>query len=123
MLGVLNGWVGERIVVVVSRYGIPGVNFNGERIYGLHILAGICVKNTYFKVVDEYTRNRHKQDRIDKNMTDIFLVRRNMIISVLNAWSERGLLDHIVICWLAFYCRWYRNRNVIVKIRGMKIES
>lgn len=64
--------------------------------------------------------NKHDTDGVDnrdQRMIDLFLVRRNLIGSVCDVWSRRGLAGGlsdlvVVICRLAFCCTWYRTRNV-----------
>lgn len=74
----------------------------------IHILAPVMVSI----IISIY--------RVDKIMIDEFLVRKNILSSLHDMWSRRGLgwglLDHMVVIWrLILYCRWYRTRNASEK--------
>lgn len=85
---------------MISGYGVLGANDNCERISGLCASVSTSVANTYFthEDVHKYLWNRHN---VDKSMIDLYLVRRNMMSSVHDVRSRRGLgrglLDHLLM--------------------------
>lgn len=92
------------------------VNYSGQRIRRLCALAGMSVADTYLNhnAANKYTKYRYREDRIDRIMGGRFLVRRNVLRSVYDVRSKRGLggvwSDHVVVIYrLAFCYRWYSN--------------
>lgn len=81
-----------------------------ERIYSMCIGMHECCRYVqYFKHKDvqNYIWYRHKEDRVNKSITDMFLVRKNKISSEHHVWSRRVLegclLDHMVVIYGTVY--------------------
>ena len=56
----LNGWIGDRMTRdgITSAFGVPGENYNGERVVEFCTERGLCVGKSYFKhrSLHKYTR-------------------------------------------------------------------
>lgn len=79
------------------------------------------VDSLSYENIHKKTWHRHGEDREDKSMFDLFLVRRNMVGSVHAVRSRRGLggggvmRSYGMIGLVVLYCIWYRTRNMSVE--------
>ena len=95
MLGDLNGWIGDRVrASITGAFGVPGENDNERRVVEFYAERGMCVGNIYFKQksLHEYTRVGRGQGRVEvRSMTDLVLVKNDMLRLVQDVWALRGM--------------------------------
>ena len=91
---------------------------------------GLCVGNTYFKhrSMHKYTRVVRDRDGVEiKNMIDVVLVKRGMLLYVQDVRAVRGISDHhYVMCKVRLVGAWIKRRDVVVrasKIRSEKLRE
>ena len=102
VLGDLNAKVGEReIDGVVGKFGVPGVNENGECLVEMCVERGLIVGNTWFqkKMIHKYTWERDNGD--ERSLIDYVLIEskyKNRLkdVSVFRG-AAGGMSDHYLV--------------------------
>ena len=104
VLGDMNAKVGEHeIDGITGKYGVPGVNENGERLVELCAERGLIVGNTWFKKREnqKYTWIGDGDRNGQKGMIDLVLIGRAYVKRLLDVSVKRGLRvdrgDHALV--------------------------
>ena len=102
VLGDLNAKVGERERgEVVGKFGVPGVNENGECLVELCEERSMIVGNTWFekKLINKYTWERENGN--DRSLLDYILVqskwKRSLIDVTVRRGVAAGISDHYLV--------------------------
>ena len=102
VLGDLNAKVGDRGVDgVIGKYGVPGVNENGERLVEVCIERRLSVGNTWFqkRMIQKYTRERENGQ--ERSLIDYVLVdeRSKRFLEDVNVYrgAAGGMSDHYLV--------------------------
>lgn len=107
-MGEFNGWVWER-AEVVSRYRVPDENDSGEKTHGMCVSVAMSIANTHFRHEDVHKYICcYRENRVDRGVIDMFLVRKNAVGSLNDVQCMRllkgGFSDHMmVVCRLALH--------------------
>lgn len=121
LLGDLNARVGDVPVEgVVGKYGVPGINENGERLIRLCMERELVVGNTWYekKLKHKYTWVRQENGRVvDRALMDYVIVSkkgRDRLLDVRVLRGEGGgMSDHFLVEGrLRVGRRWVRRLNV-----------
>lgn len=102
VLGDLNAKVGDRGVDgVIGKYGVPGVNENGERLVEVCIERRLSVGNTWFqkRMIQKYTREGENGQ--ERSLIDYVLVdeRSKRFLEDVNVYrgAAGGMSDHYLV--------------------------
>ena len=102
VLGDLNAKVGDRVVEgVIGKYGVPGVNENGERLVEVCIERRLSVGNTWFqkRMIQKYTREGENGQ--ERSLIDYVLVdeRSKRFLEDVNVYrgAAGGMSDHYLV--------------------------
>ena len=102
VLGDLNAKVGDRERgSVVGKYGVPGVNENGESLMEMCLERELIVGNTWFpkKDINKYTWERENGE--ERSLLDYVLVQRRWKSKLLDVMVRRGVAggmsDHYLV--------------------------
>ena len=134
VVGDLNGWVGdEAIDGITGKFGVPGVNENGERVVDFCADRGMCIANTHFrhKAIHKYTWRGKRGGTECRSLIDLVLVKKDMLRDIVDVKALRGLnggvSDHmIVLCKLKLIGAWVKKRELdcnVGRIRSEKLVS
>lgn len=109
VLGDMNARVGNvEMEGVIGKFGVPGVNWAGERMVEFCAESGLIVGNTWFKkkLVNKYTWLR--DNGTDEALMDWVLVDKRLKgrledVNVLRSWGGVIGSDHFLVvarmCW------------------------
>ena len=102
VLGDLNAKVGDRERYgVVGKYGVPGVNENGESLVEMCVERRMIVGNTWFdkRLINKYTWSRENGN--ERSMLDHVLVQNKWRAELLDVTARRGITagmtDHCLL--------------------------
>ena len=134
VLGDLNAKVGDREREgVVGKYGVPGVNENGERLVEVCAERKMIIGNTWFqkKLIHKYTREGENGQ--EKSLIDYVLVdeRCKRFLEDVNVYrgAARGMSDHYLVeakVKMEGYFRRGREDEVrkrVIKVRELEKEE
>ena len=100
VMGDMNAKVGcEEVDGIVGKWGVPGVNENGECLVDLCSERGLFLSNTYFehKLIHRYTWRRVGGNEEQKGLIDYIAVDERLRKDVIDARVVRGMFldsDH-----------------------------
>ena len=97
VVGDLNGWVGdEAIDGITGKFGVPGVNENGERVVDFCADRGMCIANTHFrhKDIHKYTWRGKRGGTECRSLIDLVLVKKDMLSPKTPGVHAVGMLQH-----------------------------
>jgi len=103
VMGDMNAKVGyEEVDGVVGKWGVPGVNENGECLVDVCAERGLFLANTFFehKMIHRYTWRRSDEREEQKGLIDYIAVDERLRKDVLDARAVRGLFqgsDHFAV--------------------------
>ncbi len=101
--GDMNGRVGNsELAGVVGKWGVEGVNENGEHLVDICAERRLFLANTFFqhKMIHRYTRRRTEDGGDKKSLIDYIAVDEGLRKDVLDAKVVRGVLkgsDHYAV--------------------------
>ncbi len=93
VMGDMNAKVGDETVEeVVGKWGVPGMNENGEWLVDVCAERGLFLANTFFqhKMIHRYTWRRGVQDE-QKGWIDYMAVDKRLKTDVLDERVVRGI--------------------------------
>ncbi len=138
VFGDMNGRVSNsELAGVVGKWGVEGVNENGEHLVDICAERGLFLANTFFKhkMIHRYTWGRREDGGNEKSLIDYIAVDKRLRKDVLDAKLVRGALEgsyhYAVVVKIMLRDKWefYRktgkeNRSrVIAKQRLGKEEA
>ena len=101
-IGDMNGRVGSREVYgVVGKYGVPGVNENGERLVEVCSERRLSMENTWFqkRLIQKYTREGEKGQ--ERSLIDYTLMdeKSKNLLGEVNVYrgAARGMSYHYLV--------------------------
>ena len=102
VLGDMNAKVGDRVREgVLGKYGVPGVNENGERLVEVCTERRMIIGNTWFqkKLIHKYTREGENGQ--ERSLIDYVLVdeRSKRLLEDINVYrgAAGGMSDHYLV--------------------------
>ena len=128
VMGDLNAKVGcEEVDDIVGKWGVPGVNENGECLVDLCSERGLFLSNTFFehKLIHRYTWRRLDGNDEQKGLIDYVVVDKRLRNEVMDARVVRGMFpdsDHFAVLTkvrMQVVWRWKEERKE-VKVRVAK---
>ena len=103
VMGDMNAKVGcEEIEGIVGKWGVPGMNENGEYLVDVCAERGLFLANTFFehKMIHRYTWRRRDAEEEQKGLIDYIAVDERLKKDVMDAKVVRGLFqgsDHFAV--------------------------
>ena len=103
VMGDMNAKVGcEEIEGIVGKWGVPGMNENGEYLVDMCAERGLFLANTFFehKMIHRYTWRRRDAEEEQKGLIDYIAVDERLKKDVMDAKVVRGLFqgsDHFAV--------------------------
>ena len=128
VMGDMNARVGgEEVGSVVGKWGVPGVNGNGEYLVDLCSERGLFLANTFFehKLIHRYTWRRLDGNEEQKGLIDFVAVDERLRKDVMDARVVRGMFpdsDHFaVLTKVRMQVGWkWKGERKVVKVRVAK---
>ena len=126
LLGDMNGRVGSsEIAGLVGKWGVDGVNENGEHLVDICAERGLFLANTFFqhKQIHRYTWRRRDERGEQKSVIDYIAVDERLKKDVLDARVVRGMFDgsdhYAVVAKIRVRGRWEFCKKC--KTKGRKV--
>ena len=125
VMGDMNARVGcEEVDGIVGKWGVPGVNDNGECLVDLCSERGLFLSNTFFehKLIHRYTWRRLDGNEEQKGLIDFIAVDERLRKDVIDARVVRGMFpdsDHFaVLAKVRMHMGWrWKGEKKEVKMR------
>ena len=133
VMGDLNAKVGcEEVDDIVGKWGVPGVNENGECLVDLCSERGLFLSNTFFehKLIHRYTWRRLDGNEEQKGLIDYVVVDKRLRNEVMDARVVRGMFpdsDHFAVLTkvrMQVVWRWKKERKEVeVRVAKEKLNE
>nr|XP_053656735.1 uncharacterized protein LOC128705613 [Cherax quadricarinatus] len=126
VVGDFNAKVGKNVMEgVVGKFGVPGVNVNGEPLIELCVERNLVISNTYFmkKRINKYTR--YDVAHNESSLLDYVLVDKRLMGRLQDVHVYRGatdILDHyLVVATVRVRGRWEKRKVATTSKREVKV--
>ena len=126
LIGDMNGRVGSNeIAEVVGKWGVDGINENGEHLVDMCAERGLFLANTFFqhKLIHRYTSRRRDERDEQKSMIHYMAVDERLKKDVLDARVVRGMFDgsdhYAVVAKIQIRGRWEYGKKC--KSKGRQV--
>nr|XP_053629722.1 craniofacial development protein 2-like [Cherax quadricarinatus] len=126
VVGDFNAKVGKNVMEgVVGKFGVPGVNVNGEPLIELCVERDLVISNTYFmkKRINKYTR--YDVARNESSLLDYVLVDKRLMGRLQDVHVYRGATDisdhYLVVATVKVRGRWEKRKVATTSKREVKV--
>nr|XP_053637989.1 craniofacial development protein 2-like [Cherax quadricarinatus] len=126
VVGDFNAKVGKNVMEgVVGKFGVPGVNVNGEPLIELCVERNLVISNTYFmkKRINKYTR--YDVARNESSLLDYVLVDKRLMGRLQDVHVYRGATDisdhYLVVATVRVRGRWEKRKVATTSKREVKV--
>ena len=129
VMGDMNAKVGcEEVPGIVGKWGVPGVNENGDSLISMCAEKGLFLANTFFehKMIHRYTWRRVAGEVEQKSLIDYVAVDERLRSEVRDARVVRGMFqdsDHMaVLVRLGIKEKWVYKNSSESKVKRVRNE-